>query len=131
MGQGGIPRDVQKLVRDHLKSLAQLEILLLLHAEPSRSFTADQVADTLRIDASWAGAELARLHEQGLFAEVDDSGRGYCYRPARTDEAETVDRLSRLFATHRVSIITLIFAAPSDSIGSFADAFKLRSDDDG
>lgn len=126
MGQGGIPRDVQKFVREHLKSLAQLEILLLLHAEPVRQFTADQVAATLRIDPSWAGAELLRLHEQGLFATAEDDRRSYCYRPVRNEDAETVDRLSRLFATHRVSIITLIFATPSDSIGSFADAFKLK-----
>lgn len=131
LGQRGIPREVQTFIRDHLTSLAQLEILLLLHREPSREFGAAEVAETLRIDPGWARSELSRLRDQRLFATSRDRPDVYCYRPASADDREVVDALARVFATHRVSVITLIFSTPSDSIGSFADAFKLRSNDDG
>lgn len=131
LGQRGIPREVQKFIGDHLTSLAQLEILLLLHGQPSRQFPAEQVAQTLRIDTDWARSEMARLREQGLFTSAESGDDEYCYAPVNPGDAELVDALARLFVTHRVSVITQIFSTPSDSIGSFADAFKLRSDDDG
>ncbi len=129
MGQGGIAREVRTFIREHLTSVAQLEILLLLHAQPARPLTAEQVAELLRIDPGWAAVELAKLRDSGLFT-AEDAG-GYCYRPASTADAQAVDALAKAFATHRVSVITLIFSTPSDSIGSFADAFKLRGNDDG
>jgi hypothetical protein len=130
VSQRGIARDVQQFVHDHLTSVAQLEILLLLHRDPSRRLTAHEVSEALRIDPEWAGAEMSRLVERGLFVSEEESA-GYCFAPSRKRDAQTVDDLARLFSTHRVSVITLIFSRPSDSIGSFADAFKLRRDDDG
>ena len=125
----GIPPDVQAFIREHLSSVAQLELLLLLHGNPGRPFTTESAAEALRIDPAWAGAEIDGLRKRGLFAEVD---RGtFCYEPVTDQLGQTIDRLASAFSTHRVSVITLIFSTPSDNVGSFADAFKLRSDDDG
>ena len=130
MNQRGIPRDVQSFIRTHLSSVAQLEILLLLHGGPGTPRAPEDVAESLRIDPVWAGAEMQRLHASGLF-EPSDDGAAYCYRPATPALAGAVDGLAKAFSTHRVSVITLIFSTPSDSVGSFADAFKLKRDDDG
>lgn len=130
MRQRGIPPAVQTFIRTHLSSVAQLEILLLLHGAPGRAHTPNAVAETLRIDPAWATAEMRRLKGAGLFDTEDDES-AYCYRPATPDLAEAVDGLARVFTTHRVSVITTIFSTPSDSVGSFADAFKLKRDDDG
>lgn len=125
----GIPPDVQAFIREHLSSVAQLELLLLLHGDADRPYTTDDAAQALRIDPAWAAAEIDGLRKRGLFAEV---GRGaYCYEPVSRNLARTVDALAKSFSTHRVSVITLIFSTPSDNVGSFADAFKLRGDDDG
>lgn len=129
MGSRGIPREVQSFINDHLSSVAQLEILLLLHAEPGRPHTPHEVAETLRIDPTWAATEIEGLRRRGLFEAVDDGA--YCYGPSDGALERAVDGLARAFSTHRVSVITMIFSTPSDSVGSFADAFKLRSDDDG
>lgn len=130
MNQRGIPRDVQSFIRTHLSSVAQLEILLLLHAAADVPHAPDDVAESLRIDPVWAGAEMQRLHTSGLF-EPSADGAAYCYRPATPALEGAVDGLAKAFSTHRVSVITLIFSTPSDSVGSFADAFKLKRDDDG
>lgn len=125
----GIPPDVQAFIREHLSSVAQLELLLLLQGRPERPFTTDEAAQALRIDPSWAAAEIQRLRERGLFVEIAPGA--FCYEPPDDKLTRTVEALAKSFTTHRVSVITLIFSTPSDNVGSFADAFKLRSDDDG
>lgn len=130
MRQRGIPRHVEVFIGEHLTSVAQLEILLLLRGQGERAFSAHDVAEALRIDPGWAAGELERLRTRGLFAK-SESETGYCYTPATQELATAVDDLAKTFATHRVAVITMIFAAPSDSVGSFADAFKLRRDKDG
>lgn len=128
-GQRGIPRNVRTLITDHLTSVAQLEILLLLHGEPDRQFQAGEVAERLRIDPGWAADELRGLQESGLLANDPDSG-GFQFRPITPEQADAVEGLAKAFSTHRVSVITLLFSTPSEGIGSFADAFKIRRDDD-
>lgn len=131
MGQRGISRDVQRFVHDHLTSVAALEVLLLVYRRSGHALSGDQVAEELRIDPEWACAELSRLTEQGLLEEGDADPAVFRFAPSRPADAGVVDELARRFATHRVSIITLIFSRPNDSIGSFADAFKIRKDDRG
>lgn len=128
MRQRGISRDVEAFIAAHLTSVAQLEILLLLHGNVGRSYSPLEVGEALRIDPGWAGAELERLHQHGLFGKESDC---YAYAPATEELGSATDALSKAFTTHRVSVITMIFATPSDSVGSFADAFKLRRDKDG
>ena len=130
MNQRGIPREVQAFIRTHLSSVAQLEILLLLHSSPGTPHAPEDVAETLRIDPVWASAEMQRLNSSGLF-EPSDDGASYCYHPATSALDGAVAGLAKAFSTHRVSVITLIFSTPSDSVGSFADAFKLKRDDHG
>ena len=128
-GQRGIPRHVRALIEDHLTSVAQLEILLLLHGAPERQFAAAEVAERLRIDPGWAGDELNGLQRSGLLGHDAASDR-FQYGPRTTELADAVDGLEKAFSTHRVSVITLLFSTPSEGIGSFADAFKIRRDDD-
>lgn len=125
----GIPPDVQAFIREHLSSVAQLEILLLLHGSQPEPFTIDAVAEALRIDPTWAASEIQGLRVRGLFEEIGQ--QTFCYSPANARLEQAVDGLAKAFATHRVSVITMIFSTPSDKVGGFADAFKLRSDDDG
>ena len=129
MSERGIPRAVGTFITDHLTSVAQLEILLLVRESPEQTFTAEQVAERLRIDPSWAHEELLGLLGDGLLVH-DDAADTFCFRPRSKELAGVIDGLARAFATHRVSVITLLFAAPAEGIGSFADAFKIRKDPD-
>ncbi|MPZ73131.1 MAG: hypothetical protein GEU74_07855 [Nitriliruptorales bacterium] len=122
---------MQQFIAEHVSSVAQLEVLLLMHGEPDVPRTADDLAESLRIDRDWAAAELKGLHSKGLVAPSDGPPGGYCYMPHDEPTATAVDALAKVFSTHRVSVITLIFSKPDDAVASFADAFKLRKDDRG
>ncbi|HVM19297.1 MAG TPA: MarR family winged helix-turn-helix transcriptional regulator [Egibacteraceae bacterium] len=131
MKRRGIPREVETFIKDHLSSVAQLEILLLIHAQQEAFHSPEEVAEQLRIEPGWAAAEMERLCGHGLCEVQRDNGDRYRFSPDDPRHATVVDDLATAFSTHRVSVITLIFSTPSDSIGSFADAFKLRGDRDG
>lgn len=130
MRQRGIPRHVESFIQSHLSSVAQLEILLLVHRSRGRPVTAAAAAEEIRIDVAWAHRELERLRAAGVVNT--DAGEGeYGYAPNAPEVNATIEDLAKAYKTHRVSVITAIFAEPADSVSRFADAFKLRRDPDG
>lgn len=104
----------------------QLELLLLLHANPGRAWSAADVAQELRIDPAWAGGQLGELVAHALIAPAAEDPRAFRYVSTSLDA--TVAQLARDYAERRVTIITLIFSKPVDKLRSFADAFRLRKD---
>jgi hypothetical protein len=51
------------------------------------------------------------------------------YRTAGETE-QSIERLAELYKERRVSIISLIYSKPHQQVQAFADAFKIRKDND-
>lgn len=127
-----IPKDVKRLIGDHIESVVQLEILLLLYANAGREFTAADVGRELRIEPAWVITQLANLCGRGILCEVDARAHRYRYKPTSAQLDAAVAGLARAYADRRVTVVGLIYAKPPDQIRSFADAFRLRKErDDG
>lgn len=73
-----------------------------------------------------AGIRLGELAARGVARETP---AGYVLADDRGLE-QAVRVLERLYATHRVKIISRIFSKPPDSVRNFADAFRLRRKDE-
>jgi hypothetical protein len=126
-----LPPQVRALIVDRISSVVQLEILLLLHAEPARSWTADDAATHFRIDPTWAEAQFTELAAQGLVRPLSGgSATTHQYAPKTADLARAVSDLSKAYNDMRVSVISLIYSKPTDTLKSFADAFRIRKDKD-
>ena len=125
MGQK-IPDEAQDLVARHIHSVAQLELLLYLRALGEVSVTAVSVGREQRIGADMASNLLADLAGRGFLEQTKD---GFVYRP-KPALGKAVDSLAGAYGTYRVTIINLIFSKPSEGVQSFADAFRLRKDED-
>lgn len=122
-----IPADVRLLIGRHIDSIVQLDLLLLVYRDPGVSWTAEEAARELRIEAAWTAAQLDQLATRGLFQRGEGPAATYrCASDAAPGVAETVARLAQAYADRRVSIIALIYAKPSDSLRTFADAFRFR-----
>jgi predicted ArsR family transcriptional regulator len=120
------PPRVQRFLQMHIDSVEKLEVLLLLRAQSSRTWTARAVALQLRIAEPSAQGRLEDLCERGLLAcEQKDQFR---YAPLSSTDAQAVDELAATYAQRRVSVITFIFSQPMDRIRSFANAFRLKKD---
>jgi predicted ArsR family transcriptional regulator len=128
LSEQDLPQDVRALIHDHIDSVAQLEVLLLLYGDTSRTWTAEDLARELRIDPRAAEQQLDLLCARGLLTCSDAPPRVYQYvsRPGALDNA--VGGLQRAYADRRVTVIGAIYSKPTDPLRRFADAFRIRKD---
>jgi hypothetical protein len=122
---------VQQFIARYITSVDQIEILLLLKQDPSREWTAESVARKLFTQAEPTGQRLVELALQGLLSEKTISSlRSYRYEPRTVELDRAVNQLAAEYPKYRVTVINLIFSKPIDKIRTFADAFRLRQDED-
>lgn len=126
MGEALIPDDVQAFLLQHIDSVAQLEALLLLRADPTGAWSAETLAKRLYITAQEAAVVLDRLAADGFLATPQDLPGSYQYHPASGELADMVDRIAALYAKYLVPVTNLIHSKPRTRVQEFADAFKLR-----
>jgi len=118
-----IPDDVRDFIIQYIVSVAQLEALILLRANPDERWDVRAVAKRLYTDESSIAQALSKLTQDGLL-----TCDGALYRYDRDDPRRlAVDRVVATYAKQLISVTKLIHAQP-DRIRQFADAFKFRKD---
>jgi hypothetical protein len=123
-----ISADVSRFIETYLGSVAQLEILLALHAECTRHFSADELGQLFYIEPEFAASRLNDLKRSGL---IESDATGKLFRFAASSELKRiVAELSALYAQRRTTIISLLYAKPHRDIQAFSDAFRLRQKPD-
>jgi hypothetical protein len=128
--ESGLPEEVRRFIAHHIESVEQLEILLLLYKRPGQAWSSEAVSQELRIDAKSAGERLEDMAHDGLLRRQGRSPCEYQYGPENSKLEDAVRGLAAGYAERRVTVINLIFSKPIDRIRTFADAFRLRKDDD-
>ncbi len=132
MDEHGISPRVKLFITDHVESVMQLEVLLLLAGQPGKVWTASELAQQLRIDMAWVDVQLRAMVSVGLATLEDNSAAGngaqFRYAPRTPELSATVDELAQAYADRRVTVIGMIFSKPVDKLRSFADAFRWRKD---
>lgn len=117
---------VRAFVVEHVSSVAQLELLLLLRSEPSKSWTAANAAREFGLSVEMTGPMLVGLCRSGLTSASTGAEPEYNYAPKTPALANLVEQLALVYQERRVRLIELIYASPEDRLRSFADAFDLR-----
>jgi hypothetical protein len=123
-----LPADVKTFITQRLNSVAQLEILLLVRSGTERTWSAADVADTLKISADMARQQLLLLEHAGLLSVAADAPEDFRYAPKTPELAALMDALAAAYEERRVAVITLIYSKPVDKVRTFADAFRLRQE---
>jgi hypothetical protein len=124
-----LPESVQKLIETHIKSVEELEVLLLLSAEPSKSWTPGEVFRTIQSNLNSIELKLAKLSSQGLLSSTKGTEMLYSYSSKTPELDAAVRSLREAYKVRPTRVIELIFANPNSQIRSFADAFKFRKTD--
>jgi hypothetical protein len=120
---GEITEDVRQFVAEHVDSLEQLEVLLLLQRHAVRAWSADDVSRELRSSYESSGRRLAALAAGGLLQESDGA---YRYAPRSSELDAAARALERAYVVRRLAVTELIFSRPLAQVRAFADAFKMR-----
>jgi hypothetical protein len=121
------PDDVQRFLSEHISSVAQLEVLLLLRSQREREWSPADVARALYTTAEIVAEQLDELQRRGLLT-VNEAGSHYRYWPVSPELDSQVDALDATYRERRVAVITYIYSQPLDKVRTFADAFRLRQD---
>jgi hypothetical protein len=118
-----VDQDLLTFIREHIRSVWALELLLFLKRDPDKSWSAEELVREMRASTPLISTNLEALQRAGLTV-CDEAGR--CrYAPA----AEVLDRLcNELEAAYRERPVALInvIASPPDKLQSLADAFRIR-----
>lgn len=118
-----IASEVLQFIDRNIASVDQLEILLLLRGDRTRSWSAAQVGAELRSNPEVAASRLAAMCELGLL--VCEPAGAYRYAPVDADVDRVVARFEEAYRHYRLRIIERIFSKP-DGLSAFADAFRIR-----
>jgi hypothetical protein len=120
-----IDSQLTSFIREHVRSVWALELLLLLRREPERRWTAAELVRELRASTSLVADILRKFEASGLVAPQHDTFR---YAPASPLLEALCVRLEAAYRKRPVAVINLI-AKPTDPLQSLADAFKFRGGD--
>ena len=120
----GLPQDVHHFLHQHIDSVEQLEVLLLLWRSPERGWTSDDVATTIYSHPTSVVRRLALLLGQGLLREREPGC--YQYAPRTAELHAAVSHLDQMYRERRVAVITLIASKPIQNVRAFSDAFRIR-----
>lgn len=121
MPTSGIPEDIKQFIFAHIDSVEQLEVLMLLRQDLTKSYTPTEVANEMRTSPASATLRLNTLTNQG-FVEMNDGS--YRFAAGATGSGELLDRLTEIYRVRRHKVLELIFS-PMKRARNFADAFVV------
>ena len=117
---------VRTFIAEHIQSVAQLELILLLHAHPMQPWSAADAARKFGLSPEMTLSLLRGLCQEGFAIATNDDEPQFRFAPKSTEFQNSVDQLAILYQQRRVSLVQLIYARPVDKLQRFADAFRFR-----
>jgi hypothetical protein len=125
-----ISENAKALLRDHIESFEQLEILLLLHRKRSDILDPDAVAMELKLDSDTVTEALVHLCRARLAVRVEDAGRRFRYGPDRPGMDDAVGNIAGSYDENRLEVINLMNTNAIDRVRTsamraFANSFLL------
>ena len=121
-----LPPQVRSFLSAHIKSIEQLEILLLLLREPERWWSADSLAKELRTSPASAAARLEEMASKNFLDVRITEELFYRYGPVSASLDGSVREAARAYKETPVAVTTAIYSSGLDDIRGFADAFRIR-----
>jgi DNA-binding IclR family transcriptional regulator len=128
VSQHSLPDAVVGFVHEHVASIGQLEILLLLRRRGGELLEPAAVARELAMDAGWVERELAQLASQGLIENAGNGIPAWRWAPRTPALEAAAAAVADAYVTHRVAVVTLVVERPNQRLRVFADAFRVRKD---
>lgn len=126
-----LPSEVQQLLREHIRSIETLEILLLLRGDPGRAWTAAAVFQQVRSSERSIGQTLDNLTHRGFLRREPQSDSAFRYAPATDPLRDAIDKLAHLYSERRVRIVEAIYSERISPVDEFARSFRIRKDSNG
>ena len=125
MRRNPIPAEVREFVSREIKSVFQLEVLLLLHRTQEHAWTVTEISQELAIKPEIVETDVLRLEKIGLIQMRLTTPISYIFDPGDPDDQVIVEKLAISYDKQRVGIFSLILSEADSRIRRFAEAFRL------
>jgi DNA-binding IclR family transcriptional regulator len=96
-------------IRRHVRSVGELELLMLLRAERDRSWRVDEICEGLDCPRSWAVAQLGAMTSAGLLDAADGEWR---FAPATSELEHATAALEEAYRRQSRDVVRFVFATP-------------------
>ena len=125
-----LPREVREIITRRLHHMEDIELLLLLAAAPG-SMSLSAIGESLRLSGPTAVMpSVHRLVAADLVATETSGGETHVrYAPASAALRRAVELLGVAYNERPVTLVRLVYNRRS-AAQSFADAFRLRGEDE-
>ena len=120
-----ISSEVIQFVAQFIRSLDQLETLLLVSALPDREWSVAAVDSVIRSNPESVSLWLEGFVQSGILSRSRETGL-FRYQPSTAELARAVAALGATYKMSRHKIVELIYAGQPSAIKSFAEAFRFR-----
>jgi predicted transcriptional regulator len=136
MSSDDVPENVRALLRDHLESFEQLELLLFLKQHPDVRYSAKELASHCEISLQAANDALGSLTKSGFVKSIGTEV-AYVYSSAIIDKSidHAIGSLSTIYSRQNLAIIRLMATNSVDrvraaALRAFTDSFIIRKGKD-
>ncbi|HKZ74860.1 MAG TPA: hypothetical protein VJ011_12395 [Steroidobacteraceae bacterium] len=131
-----LPDSVRALLRDHIESYEQLELLLLLRGRPGGIWTLREIAQRMQLPDEELEEALRGLRAAGCLGERIQGDDAIRYAPRDAGQAVAIEGLAAAYGEKPLAIIKLMSANAIErvrtaAINTFADAFVVGGKKDG
>ncbi|MGV3533595.1 MAG: hypothetical protein ACO1QR_14605 [Chthoniobacteraceae bacterium] len=127
MASDAIPTQVREFLRQHIQSVEQLEILLLVAASPEREWSIGAVYEVIRSSERSVTTRLEEFTAKGFLVCSPGPPATYRYAPKNEMLRSGVTETAKVYLERRVRVVEAIFSPDLDPLQGFADAFKFRN----
>lgn len=103
-----LPREALRLLAEHVQSIGELDLLMRLEGDRTRSWEVEEICDRLRCPPSWVERRLNGLAAAGLLAEAQ--GRYSCV-PSSVELDEALAAIAHAHRT-RLEQLTAVIVSP-------------------
>jgi hypothetical protein len=119
--------NVKKFIYDFIDSVEQLDILLYVRKNCTRSCTAEELSKELRSSVSSINKRMEDLKTKGLIG-VGEDPNSFQYFKGTDDRENVLDELAEEYKVRRHLVLEIIFS-PLKKARGFADSFLLGNTD--
>lgn len=121
---------VLAFMAEHVQSLEELRLLMAVIQSPDRWWDAAAAARELGTSAAAARRVLDRLAAHNLLDIRITGDVRYQFRPGTEDLRQAALTAAEAYRSNPLALAQLVTAAAARRIRDFADAFRIRRDDD-
>jgi hypothetical protein len=120
-----LSNELERFIVREIRSIEQLEVLLLLRKEPEKWWSEADVFEAIRSSLPSVVDRLAQLSAAGFLERRDGHPLLYRYAPDTPSRAKLVEELAEAYRHRRIAVIDAIYGRHNPA-AEFARAFKLK-----